>query len=567
MREYDLVIRGGTIVDGTGIPRYRADLAVKDGRIAMISGKIAPGSAREIDASGCIVAPGAIDLHTHYDAQLNWDPYCSLSGWFGVTSLTIGQCGFGFAPTRPEDRDLNMRMMNRIEAIPLESMRLGMRWDWETFPEYLDSLDRQGLGVNIGALFPFSPARGYVLGMIPARERTSVDEKELGELKRLFHEAMAAGAFGFSADMNTGDRPEDGSWLPSHVASPEEYMGLSEVLGDFGVGHIGWTIAASSGLPDEKNPDRQRELMTRMMRESGRPLHVLLEDAGDGDREAPRKWVSEMRAEGLPLFTQELVMQIDSEFKLSEYNLFDNLPSWVEPFVGTAAERAEKLRVPETRAAMKKEAEAYGMLRTDWSQMRVLEAVHERNHKYDGWTIEDMAKAEGKHPVDAFLDLALDEGLETQFGHPVDPEPPAEVITSPYSHVSVSDGGAHIRFLTTSTWPVVFLAHWVRDREVMTLEQAHYKMSALPAWFADFKDRGMLRVGAWADIMVYDQAELGFLYDKFVHVDDFPGGERRVIQKPTGLRYTIVNGSVTFEGNDCTGSLPGKLLRSYDMVA
>ena len=149
MPEYDLVIRGGTVVDGTGIPRYRADMAVKDGRVAKLSGNIKAGSAREIDASGCIVAPGAIDLHTHYDAQLNWDPYASLSGWFGVTSLTIGECGFGFAPTKPEDRDLNMRMMNRIEAIPLESMRLGMRWDWETFPQYLDSLDRQGLGVNV----------------------------------------------------------------------------------------------------------------------------------------------------------------------------------------------------------------------------------------------------------------------------------------------------------------------------------------------------------------------------------------------------------------------------------
>ncbi|MCH8087949.1 MAG: amidohydrolase family protein [Chloroflexi bacterium] len=295
MREYDLVVRGGTIVDGTGVPRYQADLAVKDGRVSMISGRIPPGAAKEIDASGCIVAPGAIDLHTHYDAQLNWDPYATLSGWFGVTSLTIGQCGFGFAPTRPEDRELNMRMMNRIEAIPLESMRLGMRWDWETFPEYLDSLDRQELGVNVGALFPFSPLRGYVLGMIPSRERTSVTEEELNEMKRLFHEAMEAGAFGFSSDMNTGDRPEDGSWLPSHVASNEEYLGLAEVLSQFGVGHIGWTIANSGGLPPEKSPSRQRELIAQMMRISGRPLHVLLEQESARDA-----WVAEMRAEGLP---------------------------------------------------------------------------------------------------------------------------------------------------------------------------------------------------------------------------------------------------------------------------
>ena len=155
MAEYDVVIRGGTLVDGTNVPRFQADVAIKDERVAMVSGRIKAAGAKEFDATGCIVAPGAIDLHTHYDAQLNWDPYATISGWFGVTSISIGQCGFGFAPTRPEDRDLNMRMMDRIEAIPLKSMQLGLRWDWETFPEYLDSLDRQGLGVNVGALVPF----------------------------------------------------------------------------------------------------------------------------------------------------------------------------------------------------------------------------------------------------------------------------------------------------------------------------------------------------------------------------------------------------------------------------
>ena len=562
MNEFDVVIRGGTIVDGTGIPRYRGDLAIRDGRVARISGRIPAGAAKEIDASGCIVAPGAIDLHTHYDAQLNWDPYATLSGWFGVTSLTIGQCGFGFAPTRPEDRELNMRMMNRIEAIPLESMRLGMRWDWETFPEYLDSLDNQGLGVNVGSVFPFSPLRAYVLGMIPSRERTSVTDVELNEMKRIFYEAMQAGAFGFSADMNTGDRPEDGSWLPSHVASNEEYLGLSEVLSEFGVGHIGWTIAQSGGLPPEKSPAKQRELLAQMMRTSGRPLHVLLEQESARD-----EWVAQMRAEGLPLFTQELVMEVNAEFQLSEYNLFDSLPGWVNPLVGSVEERTLKLKDPDIRDEMKRDADARQLLRTDWSRVTVLETMHERNYKYDGSTIAEIAAAQGKHPVDAFLDLALDEGLETVFAHPVDPRPLDENILSPYGHVSVSDGGAHTRYLTTSTWPVEFLTYWIRDREIMSLEQGHYKMSALPGWFADFKDRGTLRVGDWADVMVYNLDELGFQHDKMIYAHDFPGGERRIIQKPTGLRYTLVNGAVTFEGNDCTGALPGKLLRSCDMVS
>ena len=562
MNEFDVVIRGGTIVDGTGIPRYRGDLAIRDGRVARISGRIPAGAAKEIDASGCIVAPGAIDLHTHYDAQLNWDPYATLSGWFGVTSLTIGQCGFGFAPTHPEDRELNMRMMNRIEAIPLESMRLGMRWDWETFPEYLDSLDNQGLGVNVGSVFPFSPLRAYVLGMIPSRERTSVTDTEMNEMKRIFYEAMQAGAFGFSADMNTGDRPEDGSWLPSHVASNEEYLGLSEVLSEFGVGHIGWTIAQSGGLPPEKSPAKQRELLTQMMRTSGRPLHVLLEQESARD-----EWVAQMRAEGLPLFTQELVMEVNAEFQLSEYNLFDSLPGWVNPLVGSIEERTLKLKDPDIRDEMKRDADARQLLRTDWSRVTVLETMHERNYKYDGSTIAEIAAAQGMHPVDAFLDLALDEGLETVFAHPVDPRPLDENILSPYGHVSVSDGGAHTRYLTTSTWPVEFLTYWIRDRQIMSLEQAHYKMSALPGWFADFKDRGTLRVGDWADVMVYNLDELGFQHDKMIYAHDFPGGERRIIQKPTGLRYTLVNGAVTFEGNDCTGALPGKLLRSCDMVS
>jgi len=568
MAEYDLVIRGGTIVDGTGVPKFKADLAVKDGRVAKISGRISAGGAREIDASGCIVAPGAIDLHTHYDAQLNWDPYASLSGWFGVTSLTIGQCGFGFAPTRPDDRDLNMRMMNRIEAIPLESMRIGMRWDWETFPQYMDSLDKQGLGVNVGALVPFSPVRGYVLGMIPSRERTSVTEAELNQMKQILYDGMKAGAFGISADKNMEDRPEDGSFLPSHVASREEFMAMAEVMGQFGVGHMGWTIGMGH---DEEELDSQRKLLADMTRTSGRPLHL------DGGNAVNSEWFQEVMEEGLPIVLQELTMEVEAQFTFGEYNLFDYMPNWVDPLVGTPEERAAKLRQPEVREAMKADTEKGGdglsqavmtNERTDWTRFRVLQVANDRNFKYEGMTIAQISEMENKHPVDAMFDLALDENLETEFSHLVAGDTRLEqAILNPHSHISVSDGGAHTRYLTISQWPIQFLSHWIRDKELMTLEQAHVKMSQYPAWFADFKDRGTLRPGTWADIMVYNMDELGMLYEKPIFATDFPGGERRLIQKPTGLRYTIVNGTVTFEGNDCTGALPGKLLRSYDMVS
>jgi N-acyl-D-aspartate/D-glutamate deacylase len=558
MPEYDLVIRGGTVVDGTGLPRIRADVGVKNGRVAMVSGRIAAGGAKELDASGCIVAPGAIDLHTHYDAQLNWDPYATLSGWFGVTSLTVGQCGFGFAPTRPGDRDLNMRMMNRIEAIPLESMRQGMRWDWETFPEYMDSLDRQGLGVNVGALVPFSPLRGYVLGMMEARERTSVTEAELNQMKQILHDSMKAGAFGISADKNLEDRPEDGSWLPSHVASKEEFLGLARVMREFGVGQIGWTIGISDDRPE------QRDMLAEMVRISGRPLHVVL-----GDDEG-YEWLEQMRQEGLPILAQQGSVPTIAEFKLSEYNLFDYMPNWVQPLVGSKEERIAKLSEDGIRDGMKKDVLDRPHPRTDWAQVQVVEVALERNLKYEGLSIADIATAEGKHPLDVFLDIALDEDLETEFAHPADgagrDEARAERLSNPFVHISVSDGGAHTRFLVNSVWPVYFLAHWIRDYELMSLEQAHQKMSALPAWFSDMKNRGTLRVGDFADIMIYNMDELGLLYDKPRFETDFPGGEKRLVQKPTGMRYIIVNGAVTFIDNECTSALPGKLLRSYDMV-
>ena len=557
MPEFDLVIRGGTVVDGTGLPRVRADVGIKNGRVAMISGRISAAGAKELDASGCIVAPGAIDLHTHYDAQLNWDPYASLSGWFGVTSLTVGQCGFGFAPTRPEDRDLNMRMMNRIEAIPLESMRQGMRWDWETFPEYMDSLDRQGLGVNVGALVPFSPLRGYVLGMIPARERTSVTEAELNQMKQILHDSMKAGAFGISADKNLEDRPEDGSWLPSHVASNEEYLALAQVMSEFGVGQIGWTIGISDNRPE------QRDMLAEMVRMSGRPLHVVL-----GDQEG-YEWLKEMRAEGLPILAQQGAVPTIAEFKLSEYNLFDYMPNWVQPLVGTKEERIAKLSEEGIRVGMKQDVLDRPHPRTGWDQVQVVQVALERNLQYEGLSIADIAAAEGKHPLDAFLDIALDEDLETEFAHPVGgqaDDATAATISNPSVHISVSDGGAHTRFLVNSVWPVYFLAHWVRDQGLMSLEQAHQKMSALPAWFSDMKNRGTLRVGDFADVMVYNMDELGLLYDKPQFENDFPGGEKRLVQKPTGMRYIVVNGTVTFVDNECTNALPGKLLRSYDMV-
>ena len=290
----------------------------------------------------------------------------------------------------------------------------------------------------------------------------------------------------------------------------------------------------------------------------------------DVDEESGAKWVDACRADGLPVMVQRQCNVIEAEFKLSEFNLYDYMPNWVQPLVGTGQERAAKLRDTAVRAAMKRDVEEmpYNM-RSDYRVVKVLQVAPERNYPYEGLTMTQLGETVAKHPLDAWLDLALDEEMETVFSTVFSEggEELGRALKDPCARISFSDGGAHTRYLTSATWPMLWLSYWLRDKEIMSLEEGIYKMSALPAWLADFKGRGTLRVGSWADIIVYNQDELGFLYNRPIFANDFPGGERRIIQKPQGLRNTIVNGTVTFDGNDCTGALPGKLLRSYEMVS
>ncbi|NQZ96532.1 MAG: amidohydrolase family protein [Myxococcales bacterium] len=565
MSSYDLIIRNGTIVDGTRLPSFRADVAIKAGRIAKISGRIRDRAAQEIDATDCIVAPGFVDLHCHYDAQINWDPYCTLSGWHGVTSLTIGQCGFGFAPTRPEDREANMEMMCRIEAIPMDSMRAGMRWDWVTFPEYLDSLDRQELGLNVASLVPYSPLRAYVIGVEESRERTQLTEAEMNEIKRLFREGMEAGAFGFSADKSLEDRPEDGSFLPTHVAADEEFFALAEILREFGVGHIGWT----RDIPDRMGENKDREMLIKLAEISGRPLQWGLVMQIPGAPEMHREqldWLEQMHRRGLPMYAQSMAVTVSQTFTMEDYNGFDTMLAWLDATVGSVEERLRRLGDPERRPQLRREMEKTNRGTAEaWRSVKIIEVAEERNYPLEGKSVGEIAEREGRHPVDVFLDLSIDEGLRTRFAWLNQHVPHPEIIGHRCTHISLSDGGAHTRYQTSSAWPTHFLTEWVRDQQVMSLEDAHYKMSALPAWIAGFRDRGVLREGLAADIVVYELDRLGLTEPTFD--TDFPGGERRLIQKADGYRYTIVNGSVTFEDGNATGSMPGRVLRSYEMVS
>ena len=613
MPDFDKIIRNGTIIDGTGgLPGYRGDIGIKNGKISMISGRIQGSASEELDATGCIVAPGAIDLHTHYDLQLNWEPYATMSGWHGVTSVTIGQCGFGFAPCRPGDRDAAMRLMTRIEAIPYRTMELGLRWDWETFPQWMDSLANSPLGINVGALVPFNTLRMYVMGVEESRTRVRATDEEIKQMEQLQREAMRAGAFGWSAMKTLANRPDDGRFIPSQVASNEEFLALAKVLNEFGVGHIGWTrgpaerplppgepdmigggdpgpaVAAITGASallmeavEGDAPGRGREdFLIEMCLASGRPLQW---GAVSYNEHAPERFREQLafldraRAEGASMYAQASAMSASPVFELAEYNGFDAMPNWINPFVGTPEERIAKLRNPEVRDKMREDVGGYAGsgggadAASDWSKMKIVEVRNERNFQYEGKNIAELAQMTGKHPMDAMLDLAIDEGLRTEFTFvPVtgtDRKAVSEIQNHPYTHPCVSDGGAHTRYQTLGSWPVNMIATRVRDQGMMSLETAHYKMSSLPATIAGFTDRGILKEGYAADIMVYDLDKLGVQFDSPVYDSDFPGGERRIIQKAKGIRYTLVNGDVTFtEGTVCTGATPGKLLRSYDMV-
>jgi N-acyl-D-aspartate/D-glutamate deacylase len=585
MAEYDLLIKNGTIVDGTRMPAYRGDIGIRNGRIVAM-GNLTESATKTIDATGLVVAPGFIDIHTHYDAALSggtkWDPYATLSGWHGVTTVAIGNCGFGFAPVKPEDRDRAMRRMERTESIPLSCMQHGMRWDWVTFPEYLDSLDRGGLGVNAASLVPYSPLRAYVLGNDAARDpKYTVTEEQLQQLKSILREGLQAGGFGFSATWSMANRDYDGGYLPTQVAPREEFLEMAKVMKEFNRGAIEWTMGrALQGLG--------HDFLVELAQTSGRPVNW---NAIAFDPSRPDNWRKELdwtekaykKAVVLPV---SICVPIEFEFTLENIGLFDALPAWNEATVGTREERKAKLADPARRPALRAdmdrgrlaprvevekrsgdgEAGQISMFR--WNETYIDDVHLEKNKHFEGRTVAEVAKELGKHPVDTVLDLSVEEDLKTEFNMQGminnNEEAVAQILKHPLCLVGASDGGAHTKFLTLGRYPTHFLAHWVRDKQVMTLEEAHWRLSTMIGWAIGIRDRGWLREGMPADIVVYDLENLKV--KPMETVQDLPDGDWRRVQKADGYRYIIVNGQITFQDSVCSGALPGKLLRSYDQA-
>lgn len=563
MSDYDLLIRGGTIVDGTGMPRYRGDVGIRAGRIAAL-GCIDGTARRVIDAGNRIVAPGVVDLHTHYDAQLNWDPYATNSAWNGVTTVMIGMCGFGFAPCRPENRERAMLLMSRVEAIPLTSMQLGMRWDWISFADYLASVARAGLGINVGSLIPHSPLRIWVMGLAAAKERAATPD-EVAHMAEMLRIGMRAGGFGFSTDRNIADTDYDGSPLPSHQADDTELLTLCGVLREFGIGSIEYTLQA------QRRPDF--EFTAALSRAAGRPIvwNALAQFQTQPDHwRKVLAWMDELNRDA-QLYGMTICFPTHLYFTLEEMNQFDDMPAWREALSRPLAERMTLLRNPAVRVALN---EDFRTVRTrvfggDWRDISVTHTRPEHQGAV-GHSIAELARAAGREPIDVFLDLALSEDLRTGFKiHDFanrDQEALATMLKHPHAVIGLSDGGAHTKLFSLGKYPIEFLAHWVRDRDLMSLEEAHRRLSFVPAWIIGLHDRGWLREGMAADVIVYDLERLRIDPTEPEMVHDLPGGEGRLVQRAVGIDYTIVNGQVTFEGQTCTGARPGAVLRSAAYV-
>ncbi|NRA08335.1 MAG: amidohydrolase family protein [Myxococcales bacterium] len=564
MRELDAVIREGMIFDGTAGPRYRADIGIKDGVIAEIGRIPASRAVREIDASGLHVAPGFVDTHTHYDAQLFWDPYCSLSGWHGVTTAVIGNCGFGFAPVAPEFRDRAMQTMTRVEAIPYAAMKAGLPWDWETFPEFLDSVERTHKAVNLAPCVPLAPMLITVMGFDRAKAGELPTDAEHAALQEMLRESMNAGGIGWSAQVLPLDGPApvqrdfDGGPMVTDVMHLETACALAEVLAERNEGSIQLTV----GLAGENGETVQ--FYERVAEISGRSVifNVVQGNVNNPSQHTlSMQWLASCRERGLKIVGQSLTTRAGFTFTLDEWNLYDDNDAWCEVTLGNIEERLEKMADPKRRPALRELVPMASTVSVE--DVMIAETRSPRLKEFEGLTCSEAAKKLGvPHPVDAMLDIAVRDKLQTTFygeslNHDLDVL--REIVADPHLMPGVSDGGAHTKFITVGRFPTEFLTELVRENQMCTLEQAHYRLSALPARTVGLEDRGTLEVGKAADIVIYDYENLAIEPMEVAH--DFPGDEWRRVQRASGYRYVLVNGDVTIEDDKETRSYSGRLLR------
>ena len=555
---YDLLIKNGTVVDGLGTPRYRADVAVVKGKIAAL-GKITEGAKQTIDAADLIVAPGFVDPHTHYDAQICWDPLLSSSSWHGVTSVIMGNCGVGLAPCKPKVREIAAWDLVNVEAIPFDVLSQGINWEWETFPEYLQAAQQRGSGINLGFMAPLTPFRHYVMGEESMERAATLTET--AQIKALLQDAVRAGAFGFTTTAIPQHIGYKGRPLACRQASRDELKAYANALKELGKGTIELALTATAAELSEE----EYALLDFLLTESGRPVTwlgvVSRDDKPDAGREVLRKAEPLIKRGGIPQVTcRPFVIQIN----LRNPFIFANHPSWNPVFNRSPEEQMRVYRDPAFRQAFRKELEKPRIFSGRWERLEVKEVNNPAMKVLEGKTVAEIARARGKDGLDTFLDLALEDELKIEYTivlFNANDELIPELITDPRTLVGLSDGGAHVDMLCDAGYCTYLLGTWVREKEVMSLEYAVQRLTSEPADFFGLRNRGRLAVGAAADVVVFDHNTVGSGRRPEMRYD-LPGGGRRLVMPAHGIQSTIVNGVVLYDQQRHTGALPGQVLRS-----
>jgi N-acyl-D-aspartate/D-glutamate deacylase len=553
--EYDLLIKGGLLVDGSGQPAYRGDLAVSDQRIAAIGPDLGKNARQIIDAGGLVVTPGFIDPHTHYDAQLLWDNLASPSSAFGVTTIVIGNCGFAIAPCRPENRESTMRDLVKVEGMSLKALKEGISWEWETYPEYLSVLEKQKPALNVATLLGHSPLRVYAMGQA-AYERAA-NETERQKIKQLFREALEVGAFGLGTSTATNHFNEAGQPMPSRMASEEEFNDLEEVFREVGRGTFEITPSLDGSL----------EWLANFARRSGRPTTWALLMSSPLDRQRHRailKEVEKYQREGLRLYPQTGCFPLTMDFSLESAYPFEGLPVWQRLFKTERQNWPEVFRDPVFRRQFSEQAGSYPsrLFPGDWNNVEVLDPVNPANAGLRHRPIMELAREQGKNPVDTFFDLALSEDLRTMFSvallNTIE-EDVLELISHPGVLIAASDAGAHQTLLCDAGYTARMLGYWVRERKLLGLEKAVASLTGIPAAVYGIKDRGRLTPGFWADLVIYDPATIMDGPKRLVN--DLPGGEPRLVRDCQGIIYSIVNGQPLVNPSGQTSDALSNLLK------
>ena len=555
---YDLLIKNGTVVDGTGAPSYQADVAVADGKIAAI-GKITDGAKKTLDAADLIVAPGFVDPHTHYDAQICWDPLITSSSWHGVTSLVMGNCGVGLAPCKPENQEIAAWDLVNVEAIPFEVLGKGVTWDWTTFPEYMDAAQRRGSGINIGFMAALTPFRHWVMGE-ESMERSATSE-ERAQIKAMIKEAVAAGAFGFSTTNVAQHIGYKGRPIACRQADWDELKAYANALQELGKGSIELALTNEAAIVDEV----EYALLDMLVTESQRPVTWLALLNRDDKPEAA---LSTLRAVE-PLFKKGAIPQVTCrpliiQIDLRKPFIFANLPCWKPAFDRPVDEQMRFYRDEKFRAEFRKEMETPKVFNGKWERAIVHVASKPELQALVGKSVAEIARQRGKDGLDTFLDLCIEDDLQLEYTYELfnaDEDRIPELITHDQVMVGLSDGGAHVDMLCDAGYCTYLLGTWVRERQVMSLEHAVKRITSEPAAFYGLTSRGRIAQGLAADFAIFDLNTVGSKKRGEMR-SDLPGGGRRLVMPAEGVMHTVVNGSVLYEDQKHTGALPGQVLRS-----